>query len=144
MALAIVRAQHGNKFEPLGTLLPTPNEYRSASGAPGPKYWQQRADYDITCELDEKNLRFTGKETITYHNNSRDDLTYLWLSLDENVYAKDRNANYQYNNAAPQKLSQDDLKKWDQDDNKPNGYGVNITSITDASGKKLKYTSTER
>src|SRR3712207_8084167 len=48
-------SNHGNKFEQLGTILPTPNEYRAASGAPGPKYWQQRADYDITCELDEQN-----------------------------------------------------------------------------------------
>ena len=45
-------SNHGNKFEQLGTILPTPNEYRTASGAPGPKYWQQRADYDIKCELD--------------------------------------------------------------------------------------------
>ena len=46
-------SNHGNRFEQLGTILPTPNEYRTASGAPGPKYWQQRADYDITCELEE-------------------------------------------------------------------------------------------
>lgn len=48
-------SNHGNKFEQLGAILPTPNEYRTASGAPGPKYWQQRCDYDIKCELDEKN-----------------------------------------------------------------------------------------
>ncbi len=47
-------SNHGNRFEQLGTILPTPNEYRTASGAPGPKYWQQRCDYDIVCELDEK------------------------------------------------------------------------------------------
>ncbi len=45
-------SNHGNKFEQLGTILPTPNEYRTASGAPGPKYWQQRADYDIKATLD--------------------------------------------------------------------------------------------
>ena len=49
-------SNHGNRFEQLGNILPTPNEYRTASGAPGPKYWQQRCDYDIKCELDEKNL----------------------------------------------------------------------------------------
>ena len=48
-------SNHGNKFEQLGTILATPNEYRTASGAPGPKYWQQRADYDIKATLDEKN-----------------------------------------------------------------------------------------
>ncbi|HRI21869.1 MAG TPA: M1 family peptidase, partial [Panacibacter sp.] len=53
-------SNHGNKFEQLGTILPTPNEYRTASGAPGPKYWQQRCDYDIKCTLDEVNLKLTG------------------------------------------------------------------------------------
>ena len=53
-------SNHGNKFEQLGNILPTGNEYRTASGAPGPKYWQQRCDYDIKCELDEKNLKLTG------------------------------------------------------------------------------------
>src|ERR1700712_3933594 len=76
-------SNHGNKFEQLGTILPSPNEYRTASGAPGPKYWQQRCDYDIAAELDEKNLKLTGKETVTYYNNSPDALDYLWLQLDE-------------------------------------------------------------
>src|ERR1700704_6478391 len=75
-------SNHGNKFEQLGNILPTPNEYRSASGAPGPKYWQQRCDYDIKCELDEKKLRLDGTEMITYFNNSPDQLTFLWLQLD--------------------------------------------------------------
>jgi hypothetical protein len=65
-------SNHGNKFEPLGTILPTPNEYRTASGAPGNKYWQQRCDYDIKCDLDEQKLRLSGTETITYFNNSPD------------------------------------------------------------------------
>src|ERR1035437_9860223 len=63
-------SNHGNKFEQLGTILSTPNEYRTASGAPGPKYWQQRADYDIKCKLDETNLKLTGSETVSYYNNS--------------------------------------------------------------------------
>ena len=88
-------SKHANKFEQLGTILPTPNEYRAASGAPGPKYWQQRADYDITCELDEQTQRLTGKETISYFNNSPDQLRYLWLQLDENEHSRNRNANYQ-------------------------------------------------
>lgn len=132
-------AQHGNKFEPLGTLLPTPNEYRTASGAPGPAYWQQRADYDIRCELDEKKLSLTGNETVTYFNNSPDILTYLWFQLDENTYTKDRNANYQYNNAVPQPITEKDIQKFEED-KRPNDFGVNIMSITDASGKKLSYT----
>ena len=77
-------SNHGNKFEQLGTILSTPNEYRTASGAPGNKYWQQRCDYDIKCTLDETNLKLTGNETLTYYNNSPDVLSYLWLQLDEN------------------------------------------------------------
>jgi hypothetical protein len=76
-------SNHGNKFEQLGTILNTPNEQRTASGAPGNKYWQQRADYNIKCELDEKNLMLTGSETVTYFNNSPDPLTYIWIQLDE-------------------------------------------------------------
>ena len=58
-------SNHGNKFEQLGTMLPTPNEYRTASGAPGPKYWQQRCDYDIKAELDEPGYKLKGSETVT-------------------------------------------------------------------------------
>jgi hypothetical protein len=73
------------KFEQLDQLLPTPNEYRTGSGAPGPKYWQQKADYVISVELNDDNQSITGTETITYHNNSPDVLKYLWLQLDQNV-----------------------------------------------------------
>jgi hypothetical protein len=133
-------AQHGKKFEPLGTLLPTPNEYRTASGAPGPKYWQQRADYDIRCELTEgADPSITGTETIIYYNNSPDELTYLWFQLDENIYSKDRNANYQFSNGVPQPITEDDIKKFEKE-KKPNEYGINITSLTDAAGRKLPYT----
>src|SRR6478735_2628351 len=97
-------SNHGNKFEQLGTILPTPNEYRTASGAPGPKYWQQRADYDIKCSLDEKNLKLTGSETITYFNNSPDVLTYLWFQLDENEHNTNNNANYQNSSTMPKQL----------------------------------------
>ena len=68
-------SNHGNKFEQLGTILPTANEYRTASGAPGTKYWQQRADYDIKATLDEKKLMLSGTETVTYFNNSPDVLS---------------------------------------------------------------------
>src|ERR1700676_3397313 len=80
-------SNHGNKFEQLGTILPTPNELRTASGAPGPKYWQQRCDYDIQCNLDEDQQRLSGSETISYFNNSPDQLSYLWLQLDENEHS---------------------------------------------------------
>src|SRR5688572_13656190 len=72
------------KFEQLGQMLPTPNEYRTGSGAPGPKYWQQKADYVIRVELNEATNSIAGSETITYTNNSPDALKYLWLQLDQN------------------------------------------------------------
>src|ERR1700757_288058 len=87
-------SNHANKFEQLGTILPDANVYRSASGAPGHKYWQQKADYDIDATLDEKNLTLNGSEWVTYYNNSPDKLTYLWLQLDENQHDPNVDANY--------------------------------------------------
>lgn len=78
-----------NPFEQLDQMLPTPNQYRAASGAPGANYWQQRADYKIKLTLNDIEKRIYGTETITYHNNSPDQLTYLWLQLDQNVRALD-------------------------------------------------------
>src|SRR5204863_4117837 len=77
----------GGKFEQLDQMLPTPNSYRSSSGAPGAEYWQQRADYVINVELNDENQSITASETITYFNNAPEDLKYLWLQLDQNLYA---------------------------------------------------------
>lgn len=132
-------SNHGNKFEQLGTILPTPNEYRTASGAPGPKYWQQRADYDIKATLDEKNLMLNGAETITYFNNSPDVLTYIWLQLDENEHSTTKNAGYPDGSSMGRGMSPatlDNLEEAKTD----NGLGVNILKITDLLGAKLKYT----
>ena len=81
--------QWGQKFEQLGTSLPTPNTYRTASGAPGKDYWQQRADYKIELTLDDVKQEIECKETITYFNQSPDPLDYLWLQLDQNFRAQD-------------------------------------------------------
>nr|WP_316930093.1 M1 family metallopeptidase [Hymenobacter sp. IS2118] len=75
-----------DKFAQLETTLPTPNVYRTASGAPGHKYWQQRADYDIQVTLDDAKQAITGRETVTYTNRSPDVLPYLWMQLDQNLY----------------------------------------------------------
>lgn len=82
-------AKWKGKFEQLDQLLPTPNEYRTGSGSPGPKYWQQRADYVIDAEIDEAKNTLIGKETITYFNNSPVALNYVWLQLDQNVNKKE-------------------------------------------------------
>lgn len=65
------------------------NEFRSANGAPGPKYWQNRADYKINCTLDTAQHRVTGEVELTYTNNSPDDLQFLWLQLDQNIYKQE-------------------------------------------------------
>ncbi|MBN2409842.1 MAG: M1 family metallopeptidase [Candidatus Aminicenantes bacterium] len=80
--------QQKNQFRQLSQELPTPNQYRTASGAPGPEYWQQRVDYEMSVELDEKIQRLSGEETITYFNHSPDSLSYLWLQLDQNIREK--------------------------------------------------------
>ena len=132
-------SNHGNKFEQLETILPTPNEYRTASGAPGPKYWQQRADYDIKATLDEKALKLTGSETVTYYNNSGDVLSYIWLQLDENQHSTVNNANYQSSSAIPRMATVEQLQQMDNS-KEDNGYGVKITKLTDGAGKRLNYT----
>jgi hypothetical protein len=132
-------SNHGNKFEQLGTILPTPNEYRTASGAPGPKYWQQRADYDIKATLDEKKLLLTGSETVTYYNNSPDVLTYLWLQLDENEHSTTKNAGYEDASTLGRGMTPSALDEL-ANASKDNGLGDNIIKITDALGARLKYT----
>ncbi len=131
-------SNHANKFEQLGTILPTPNEYRTASGAPGNKYWQQRCDYDIKANLDEKNQRLTGNERVTYYNNSPDPLSYLWLQLDENQHSSIKNGGYQSSNTVPTQVTAQSLLPL-EDPKKDNGFGVNIVRITDAAGKALPY-----
>lgn len=77
------------KFQQLGELLATPGDTRLASGAPGPGYWQQRADYNIDVRLDDAKQRLTGKVSIDYHNRSPHTLTYLWVQLDQNRFRPD-------------------------------------------------------
>lgn len=132
-------SNHGNRFEQLGTILPTPNVYRTASGAPGQAYWQNRADYDITAYLDEDKRNLKGLETVTYHNNSPDDLDYIWLQLDENQQSTVKKADYQFSSTLPKSLNDQQLKASELPV-KDNGYGVNLEKVTDASGNPLKYT----
>lgn len=100
-----------NAFRQLDELLPTPNSFRTASGAPGPYYWQQRADYQIQVELDDKNQRIKGSETITYTNQSPDPLHYLWLQLDGNIFAPDSDANMTLSPPALERVSTDTLQR---------------------------------
>ncbi|WP_407500717.1 M1 family metallopeptidase [Elizabethkingia anophelis] len=132
-------SNHGNKFEQLGTILPTPNVYRTASGAPGEKYWQQRADYNINAYLDEDKQHLKASEMVTYYNNSPDTLDYLWLQLDENEHSSVNNAGFEFSSTIPQAVTADKLKISEYPV-KDNGYGVRIEKVTDANGNPLKYT----
>jgi Peptidase family M1 domain len=125
------------KFEQLDQMLPTPNEYRSGSGSPGPKYWQQQADYVISAELHDDTQSITGTETITYHNNSPDVLKYLWLQLDQNINAKGNNtlktASTTVKDSVSTKTISANLGLFDFDG------GFKIKSIRDVSGKSLPF-----
>jgi hypothetical protein len=126
------------KFEQLDQTLPTPNSYRTASGAPGPNYWQQRADYDIDVEINDDTQVLTGKETITYYNNAPEVLRFLWLQLDQNNLSNgnmpDKTETNRVRDSIPVKffpLSSDTY-----------GYdgGFKVTSVRDAaSGKALPF-----
>ncbi len=131
-------SNHGNKFEQLSTILPTPNVYRTASGAPGAQYWQQRADYNISAYLDEDKKNLRGSETITYYNNSPDDLDYLWLQLDENEQSTVKNSGYDFSSTIP-KMTTDQHLKSTELPAVDNGYGVNLEKVTDAAGNPLNF-----
>lgn len=130
-------SNHGNKFEQLGTIISDPNMYRSASGAPGPAYWQQRADYEIDAELDEKKLQLNGSETITYYNNSPDPLSYLWVQLDENQHKASSDNKLTERSKLNEQMND---KALSEIINKENNLGIKILKITDEKGAILPYT----
>jgi len=94
LTLALAASAHAadpfdDKFRQFDELLPTPTTTRTASGAPGHAYWQQRADYKLRATLDEAKRAVTGSGTVTYHNNSPDTLHFLWVQLDQNMFRGD-------------------------------------------------------
>ena len=127
-----------NKFSQMYDVMATPNMFRTASGAPGPAYYQQQADYKIDIELDDKKSSIKGSEVITYYNNSPDTLEYLWVQLDQNQAAK----NSQTPLAESQRMEQvlpaatfsNKFLKQDLE------RGFNIESVKDVKGNTLSYT----
>jgi len=127
-----------NKFSQMYDLLATPNMFRTAAGAPGPAYYQQQADYKIDVELDDKNAKLSGSETITYYNNSPDNLEYLWVQLDQNQAAKNSQSplveNEKIEAVLPvNKFANEYLKEGLE-------RGFNIEYVKDAKGNPLSYT----
>jgi len=127
-----------NKFNQMYDLLATPNMFRTASGAPGPAYYQQQADYKIDIELDDKKAKLSGSETITYYNNSPDSLEYLWIQLDQNQAAIDSESplseSEKMNRTFPASKFADKFLKKGLD------RGFNIEYVKDAKGNAMSYT----
>jgi len=132
-----------DKFRQLGHLLRDPNVYRNAAGAPGPDYWQQRADYKIKARLDESARRITASETIVYTNASPDTLRYLWLQLDQNRFRDDSLQQRSLVGAKAEDKVSDQLSfgamrrhqsMQDVD------YGFELSKVADGKGKSLPYT----
>ena len=127
-----------NKFRQLNQEFSSPNMFRTASGAPGPAYYQQQADYKINIELDDLNKKIYGDEIVTYTNNSPDQLDYLWVQLDQNIRSKDspsliRDSSKLVEPAyIPNSFDDDFLKK-------PFDGGFNINHVRGIDNKPLDY-----
>ncbi len=123
------------KFAQLDQELPTPNEFHTASGAPGHHYYQQKADYKMNLVIDDETQKLSGFETITYTNNSPDRLDYLWLQLDQNIYDENSDTKLIEVEKMEDFKSMGDIRKRDF---KYDG-GFKIEQITNTSGQKLTY-----
>lgn len=127
-----------DKFRQLEEIWPTANAYRTASGAPGHGYWQQRADYVIAVELDEDDRELTGTVTITYTNESPDTLRYLWLNMDQNRFAGDSMYVAQRKSNGDAKESYGTIKA--EREHSEGGFGFQLDEVIDADGNDLPYT----
>ena len=127
-----------NKFKQLKDQLATPNSQRTASGAPGVNYTQQKVDYVMDIVLDDENKRISGKETIVYHNNSKDELAYLWVQLDQNMRAKDSKTPDIQPSKIPNSMP---VKSFNLKYPKtPFDGGFNIISVTNLDNSNLSHT----
>ncbi|WP_298767386.1 M1 family metallopeptidase [uncultured Polaribacter sp.] len=126
-----------NKFRQMKDLLATPNDQHNAAGAPGHQYTQQKVDYVMDIRLDETNNKIYGDEEITYHNNSKDHLEYLWVQLDQNMRADDSQTPLAKSNSASAFITPDNFKSSYM--NQKKGFGYNITKV-ESNGKPLSHT----
>lgn len=136
-AVAQSKTNPVDKFRQLEEVLPTPNDYRAASGAPGHRYWQQRADYVIDVEIDDARQRLIGTETVTYRNNSPDTLSYLWLQLDQNIFEPRSDARVTAEAPSFDTLEFSTLDRLVAQETFEGGH--KITAVRDAKGTPLRY-----
>ena len=127
-----------DKFMQMYDLLATPNMYRTASGAPGPEYYQQQADYKIDIELDDKNTKLYGTETITYTNNAKESLDYLWMQLDQNNQSKKSLTPLVQSTKTDPAMGASAFSRTFLEEDFDGGF--NIEYIKDAAGKPISYT----
>ena len=127
-----------NAFTQLGTMLRSPNAYRNAAGRPGYKYWQQKADYSINVSLDDNKQTLSGSETITYTNNSPDELPYLWVQLDQNIRDKNSITMQTRTSSIENKMSFGSYGYYMGKTDFDGGY--KIQSVKDLQGADLPYT----
>ena len=128
-----------SKFRQMTDLLPTPNQYRTAAGAPGHAYYQNRANYNMSIELiDRQKPQIKGHETITYINNSPDNLDYLWVQLDQNKRAPNSYTDQIKDDGSNVMLRPG--KFISQYTNEGYKGGYHITNVSDLKGHKLSYT----
>ena len=129
--------KNNNNFKQLYEEFSTPNHFRTASGAPGIDYYQQQVDYVMNIELDDKNKKLYGEETITYTNNSPDDLSYFWVQLDQNIRSKDAPALEKNTSSIS---SMEDVESFvDETLKEPFEGGFNIEFVKDSNGKPLRH-----
>ncbi|KAF0096504.1 MAG: membrane alanine aminopeptidase, partial [Hyphomonadaceae bacterium] len=114
--------------------LPTPNDFRSASGAPGSRYWQQQVDYKIQIRLDETNRSLSGREVIKYKNNSPDTITYLWLLLDQNNYRRNSIAQLTRTTAETGRISFDEVRRMARMQEWEGGFNIKAVATTSGAG----------
>ena len=126
-----------NKFKQLKEELATPNVYRTASGAPGHKYYQQKANYKINIVLDDAKQTISGEETITYFNNSPDRLDYLWVQLDQNMRAKDSDTKLVETGTIESLSSKGAIERHFNKENFDGGFKIDY--VKDGSGKPLDH-----
>ena len=127
-----------DKFKQMYDLLATPTMYRTAAGAPGPEYYQQQADYKIDVELDDKNQKLYGTETITYTNNAKESLDYLWLQLDQNEKARNSNSPLVESNKTDSSISVKDFSRKYLEEDFDGGFRIDY--VKDVNGKPMQYT----
>lgn len=138
-ALAKEPGSGAHAFAQLEQTLPTPNIYRTASGAPGERYWQQQANYKINVQLDAEKRAIQAQQSIRYTNNSPDRLDYLWLQLDQNRFADDSlDRRSRTESLTQDRVSFDRLRAAQSFDDNEHGY-ADLT-VTDTGNRPLPFT----